>query len=86
MEPKPPRLGPGKKVETPEERSNKSAETFLWGKNWPPPFRRRGNYAGAEMKRRRLAAKLALDKWLLGFHSPAPLPVGSFKPNGFRYL
>ncbi|MBV8280352.1 MAG: SUMF1/EgtB/PvdO family nonheme iron enzyme, partial [Verrucomicrobia bacterium] len=35
--------------ETPEERSNKRSEVFLWGKTWPPPAGS-GNYAGAEMK------------------------------------
>ena len=67
--------------ETPEERSNKGSETFLWGKNWPPPSGA-GNYAGAEMK----GADWPLNwRWIAGYSDPftRTSPVGSFKPNVF---
>ena len=65
--------------ETPEERSNKGTEVFLWGKTWPPPAGA-GNYAGAEMK----GADWPQNwRWIIGYSDPftRTSPVASFKPN-----
>jgi formylglycine-generating enzyme required for sulfatase activity len=67
--------------ETPEERSSKGSETFLWGKNWPPPSGA-GNYAGAEMKGADWPPNW---RWINGYSDPftRTSPVASFKPNVF---
>jgi formylglycine-generating enzyme required for sulfatase activity/serine/threonine protein kinase len=67
--------------DTPEDRSNKGPEAFLWGKTWPPPAAS-GNYAGAEMK----GADWPLNwRWIQGYSDAftRTSPVGFFKPNLF---
>ena len=63
---------------TPEMLSEKLADVYPWGSQWPPPTRA-GNYADLAW-RRSFSTDLPLDGYEDGF--PTTAPVMSFQPNG----
>jgi len=65
---------------TPKERNGKNIVDFPWGRGWPPPKAKVGNYADIAWHE-----KFPKDPWLEGYTDgyATTAPVGSFEPNGY---